>query len=52
MDLLLSVISLALAIYERMERAAEKRRELAEAEAYLPCDQLMWTPRGNETIAS
>jgi hypothetical protein len=43
MELLLSLISLALAIYDRMEREAEKRRmrcdQLAEAEAlYAPFD--------------
>jgi hypothetical protein len=35
MELLLSVISLALALYERMERQAEKRRLLAESD--MPC---------------
>jgi len=44
MELLLSVISLALAIYERMERKAEKRRQLAESEALCaPYDHLLWT---------
>jgi len=33
MELLLSVLSLALAIYERMERTAERRRRIAESEA-------------------
>jgi hypothetical protein len=46
MELLLSVISLALAIYERMEREAEKRRarcsQFAESEAlYAPFDRLL-----------
>ena len=52
MELLLSAISLALAIYERMERRAEKRRaecsQFADSEPLrAPFDYLLWTARGN-----
>jgi hypothetical protein len=56
MELLLSVISLALAIYERMERQAERRRamgsEWADSEAPgAPFDRLLWSARGDRSIA-
>jgi hypothetical protein len=58
MELLLSVISLALAIYERMERQAEKRRsqcsQLAESdELCAPFDsRLFVTALRSDNVAS
>ncbi len=53
MELVLSVLSLGLAIYERIEHQAEKRRQLAESEELCaPFDHLLWTTPGAGTIAS
>ena len=52
MELLLSVISLALAIYERMERQAEKRRsQFAESEEISArYGHFLWTAHDAGTI--